>query len=214
MGVPLWMLDEPTTNLDTAGQTLGHPNARSSRCARRSRRRGGSSRARHQQRGDPASNGARLVSTSQRHRPSSRSPTDTSAAGRAPRAQPRSAARVPPPRRARAAADLLRDRRNAVSARHHAREIPARRRCAWVVVGRRAAGIAARAASFSTATTRTTARSSSSRSPASRSPACCSAKSVGHWLLNGAPLAIMGPLAAWAFGAPTSALPGVFMLAC
>jgi heme exporter protein B len=37
------------------------------------------------------------------------------------------------------------------------------------------------------------------------------AKSVGHWLLTGAPLAIMGPLAAWAFGAPTSALPGVFM---
>jgi heme exporter protein B len=37
------------------------------------------------------------------------------------------------------------------------------------------------------------------------------AKSVGHWLLTGAPLAIMGPLAAWAFGAPTSALPGVFV---
>ena len=37
------------------------------------------------------------------------------------------------------------------------------------------------------------------------------AKSVAHWLLTGAPLAIMGPLTAWADGAPTSALPGVFI---
>ena len=37
------------------------------------------------------------------------------------------------------------------------------------------------------------------------------AKSVGHWLLTGVPLAIMGPLTAWADGAPTSALPGVFL---
>lgn len=37
------------------------------------------------------------------------------------------------------------------------------------------------------------------------------AKSAGHWLLTGAPLAIMGPLAAWGFGAPTSALPGVLL---
>ncbi len=37
------------------------------------------------------------------------------------------------------------------------------------------------------------------------------AKSLGHWLLTGVPLAIMGPLTAWADGAPTSALPGVFL---
>ena len=37
------------------------------------------------------------------------------------------------------------------------------------------------------------------------------AKSIGHWLLTGVPLAIMGPLTAWADGAPTSALPGVFI---
>ncbi len=37
------------------------------------------------------------------------------------------------------------------------------------------------------------------------------AKSVAHWLLTGAPLAIMGPLTAWADGAPMSALPGVFI---
>jgi heme exporter protein B len=37
------------------------------------------------------------------------------------------------------------------------------------------------------------------------------AKSVGHWLLTGAPLAIMGPLAAWGFGAPTASLAGVFL---
>lgn len=37
------------------------------------------------------------------------------------------------------------------------------------------------------------------------------AKSLGHWLLTGVPLAIMGPLTAWADGAPASALPGVFL---
>jgi heme exporter protein B len=37
------------------------------------------------------------------------------------------------------------------------------------------------------------------------------AKSLAHWVLTGAPLAIMGPLAAWAFGAPMSSLPGVFL---
>jgi len=37
------------------------------------------------------------------------------------------------------------------------------------------------------------------------------AKSVAHWLLTGAPLAIMAPLTAWAFGADMSALPGVFI---
>ncbi len=37
------------------------------------------------------------------------------------------------------------------------------------------------------------------------------AKSIGHWLLTGVPLAIMGPLTAWADGAPASALPGVFV---
>lgn len=37
------------------------------------------------------------------------------------------------------------------------------------------------------------------------------AKSIGHWVLTGAPLAIMGPLTAWACGAPTSALPGIFI---
>ena len=37
------------------------------------------------------------------------------------------------------------------------------------------------------------------------------AKSIGHWLLTGVPLAIMGPLTAWADGAPMSALPGVFI---
>src|SRR5687768_14590921 len=37
------------------------------------------------------------------------------------------------------------------------------------------------------------------------------AKSVAHWILTGAPLAIMGPLTAWAFGADMSALPGVFI---
>jgi heme exporter protein B len=37
------------------------------------------------------------------------------------------------------------------------------------------------------------------------------AKSAAHWLLTGAPLAIMGPLAAWGFGAPTSSLPGVLL---
>jgi heme exporter protein B len=35
------------------------------------------------------------------------------------------------------------------------------------------------------------------------------AKTTAHWLLTGAPLAIMGPLAALAFGAPVSSLPGV-----
>lgn len=35
------------------------------------------------------------------------------------------------------------------------------------------------------------------------------AKTAAHWLLTGAPLAIMGPLAAWAFGATTASLPGV-----
>jgi heme exporter protein B len=35
------------------------------------------------------------------------------------------------------------------------------------------------------------------------------AKTMAHWLLTGAPLAVMGPLAAWAFGAPMSSLPGV-----
>jgi heme exporter protein B len=35
------------------------------------------------------------------------------------------------------------------------------------------------------------------------------AKTAAHWLLTGAPLAIMGPLAAWSFGAPTASLPGV-----
>jgi heme exporter protein B len=37
------------------------------------------------------------------------------------------------------------------------------------------------------------------------------AKSTAHWLLTGAPLAIMGPLAAWGFGAPTASLPGVLL---
>jgi heme exporter protein B len=37
------------------------------------------------------------------------------------------------------------------------------------------------------------------------------AKSIAHWLLTGVPLAIMGPLAAWAFGAPMTALPGVLV---
>jgi heme exporter protein B len=35
------------------------------------------------------------------------------------------------------------------------------------------------------------------------------AKTVAHWLLTGAPLAIMGPLAALALGAPVSSIPGV-----
>jgi heme exporter protein B len=35
------------------------------------------------------------------------------------------------------------------------------------------------------------------------------AKTVAHWLLTGAPLAIMGPLAALALGAPVSSVPGV-----
>jgi heme exporter protein B len=35
------------------------------------------------------------------------------------------------------------------------------------------------------------------------------AKTVAHWLLTGAPLAIMGPLAALALGAPLSSFPGV-----
>jgi heme exporter protein B len=35
------------------------------------------------------------------------------------------------------------------------------------------------------------------------------AKTVAHWLLTGAPLAIMGPLAALALGAPLSSIPGV-----
>ena len=37
------------------------------------------------------------------------------------------------------------------------------------------------------------------------------AKSLAHWILTGVPLAIMGPLTAWACGAPMSALPGVFI---
>jgi heme exporter protein B len=35
------------------------------------------------------------------------------------------------------------------------------------------------------------------------------AKTVAHWLLTGAPLAIMGPLVALALGAPLSSIPGV-----
>lgn len=35
------------------------------------------------------------------------------------------------------------------------------------------------------------------------------AKTAAHWLLTGAPLAIMGPLAALALGAPMSSIPGV-----
>jgi len=35
------------------------------------------------------------------------------------------------------------------------------------------------------------------------------AKTAAHWLLTGAPLAIMGPLAALALGAPMSSVPGV-----
>jgi len=37
------------------------------------------------------------------------------------------------------------------------------------------------------------------------------AKSIAHWLLTGVPLAIMGPLVAWACGAPMASLPGVFI---
>jgi heme exporter protein B len=37
------------------------------------------------------------------------------------------------------------------------------------------------------------------------------AKTIAHWLLTGLPLAIMGPLAAWAFGAPMESLPGVIL---
>jgi heme exporter protein B len=35
------------------------------------------------------------------------------------------------------------------------------------------------------------------------------AKTLAHWILTGAPLAIMGPLAALALGAPMSSMPGV-----